>query len=211
MKRFGIFGSSGMAREAGDIAYDLGYLPLYVARDKTELDDWKFSDEVVLEADLYRYNDIPFVIGIGENSARQRVAKRFANEIIFSNLIHTSATFGHGQRDLIEKKHGVIVAAGVRFSNNIQAGHFNIFNQGATIAHDVELGDFVHVAPGSIVSGNVNIGYGCWIGAGAIINQGANELKLHIGKNTVVGSGAVVILPCEPDSVYVGVPAVRIK
>lgn len=211
MKRFGIFGTSGMAREAGDIAYDLGYLPIYVARDKAELDAWKFSDEVVLEADLHRYKGIHYVIGIGENTIRRRVAQRSADKINFSNLVHTSATFGQGQRTLIEKKQGVIVAAGVRFTNNIQVGNFDIFNQGATIAHDVDFGDFVHIAPGSVVSGNVSIGHGCWVGAGAIINQGTNEKKLHIGENTVIGSGAVVIRPCASDAVYAGVPAKRIK
>lgn len=211
MKRFGIFGTSGMAREAGDIAYDLDYLPLYVARDKAELDAWNFSDEVVLEDNLHRYKDIQFIIGIGDNAARQRVVQRFANEINFSNLIHTSVTFGHGQRAMIEKKQGVIVAAGVRFTNNVQVGNFDIFNQGAIIAHDVELGDFVHIAPGGIISGNVSIGFGCWIGAGAIINHGANQKKLHIGENTVIGSGAVVTCSCESDAVYVGIPAKRIK
>ena len=211
MKRFGIIGTSGMAREAGDIAYDLGYSPLYVARDKAELNVWKFSGDIILETELHRYKDISFVIGIGDNAVRQIIAQRFANEVNFSNLIHTSATFGHGQRTLIEKKQGVIVAAGVRFTNNIKIGNFNIFNQGATIAHDVELGDFVHIAPGGIVSGNVSIGHGCWIGAGAVVNQGKNDKKLQIGQNTVIGSGAVVILPCESDAVYAGVPAKRIK
>lgn len=211
MKRFGIFGTSGMAREAGDIAYDLGYSPIYVARDSTELYAWKFSDEVVLEAELCRYKDIAYVIGIGENAVRQRIARRFADEINFSNLIHTSATFGRGQRALIEDKQGVIVAAGVRFTNNIQVGNFDIFNQGATIAHDVEFGDFVHIAPGGIVSGNVSIGHGSWIGAGAIVNQGTNEKKLRVGENTIIGSGAVVIRPCESNAVYAGVPAKRIK
>jgi len=211
MKRFGIIGTSGMAREAGDIAYDLGYSPIYVARDSADLDAWRFSDEVVLEVNLHRYKDIQFVIGIGENGVRQRVAKRFADEINFSNLIHSSATFGQGQRALIEKKQGVIVAAGVRFTNNIQLGNFDIFNQSAAIAHDVEIGDFVHIAPGSIISGNVRIGHRCLIGAGAIINQGTNEKKMHVGDNTVIGSGAVVVEACEADAVYAGVPARRVK
>jgi sugar O-acyltransferase (sialic acid O-acetyltransferase NeuD family) len=200
-----------MAREAGDIAYELGYSPIYVARDKSQLEAWRFSDEVVLETNVHRYKDIQFAIGIGKNAVRQSVARRFANEINFSNLIHTSATFGQGQRALIGRKQGVIIAAGVRFTNNIQLGNFNIFNQSATIAHDVDFGDFVHIAPGSIVSGNVSIGHGCWIGAGAVINQGSNDKKLHIGENTVIGSGAVVVSPCESDAVYIGVPAKRIK
>ena len=200
-----------MACEAGDIAYNLGYLPLYVARNKTELDKWKFSDEVVLEANLYRYRDIPFVIGIGDNTVRQRVACRFANEVNFSNLIHTSATFGHEQRSLIEKKQGIIVAAGVNFTNHIQIGNFDIINRSVNIGHEVVIGDFVHIAPGGIVSGNVSIGHGCWIGAGAIINQGTSKKKLQIGANTIIGSGAVVIQSCESDAVYTGVPAKRIK
>ena len=200
-----------MAREAGDIACELGYSPVYIARDQAEMDASDLHAEVVLEADILRYKDMPFVIGIGENAVRQRVVQRFEDKIKFSNLIHSSATFGQGQRALIETKQGVIVAAGVRFTNHIQVGNFDIFNQSATIAHDVVLGDFVHIAPGSIVSGNVSIGHRCWIGAGAVINQGTNEKKLHIGENTVIGSGAVVIRSCVSDAVYAGVPAKRIK
>ena len=211
MKRFGIFGTSGMAREAGDIACDMGYAPIYVARDATELAAWDYPGEVVLEAEIHRLKDMPFVIGIGENVVREKVAQRFAGHVTFSNLIHTSATFGQGQRARIEERQGVIVAAGVRFTNHIQVGDFGIFNQSATIAHDVVIGDFVHLAPGSIVSGNVSIGHLCWIGAGAVINQGTNDNKLHIGDNTVIGSGAVVIRPCDGDAVYAGVPAKRIK
>lgn len=211
MKRFGIFGTSGMAREAGDIACDMGYAPIYVARDATELAAWDYPGEVVLEAEIHRLKDMPFVIGIGENVVREKVAQRFAGHVTFSNLIHTSATFGQGQRARIEERQGVIVAAGVRFTNHIQVGDFGIFNQSATIAHDVVIGDFVHIAPGSIVSGNVSIGHLCWIGAGAVINQGTNDNKLHIGDNTVIGSGAVVIRPCDGDAVYAGVPAKRIK
>lgn len=211
MNLFGILGTSGMAREAGDIAFHLGYSPVYFARDQAELDGWMFSDEVAPEADLYKYKGIPLVIGIGDNSVRQSVANRFSNEVNFSNLIHPSATFGRGQRDLIERQQGNIIAAGVRFTNNTKVGNFNIFNQSATIAHDVEVGDFVHIAPGCIVSGNVKIEHKCWIGAGTIINQGTSEKKLRIGENTVVGSGSVVISCCEPDSVFVGIPARRIK
>lgn len=211
MKRFGIFGTSGMAREAGDIACDMGYVPIFVAHDATELASWDFPGEVVMEADIDRLKGMPFVIGIGENAIRQRVAQRFAGKVAFSNLIHTSATFGQGQRARIEERQGVIIAAGVRFTNHIQVGDFGIFNQSATIAHDVVIGNFVHIAPGSIISGNVNIGNCCWIGAGAIINQGTNDNKLYVGDNTVVGSGAVVIRPCDSDAVYAGIPAKRIK
>ena len=211
MTRIGIFGTSGMAREAGDIASALGFQPLYIARDKAELDTWIFPADAILEVDLQKHPDIGCVIGIGENAVRQAIAQRFAGTLRFINLIHPSATFGQGQRQSIEAQQGVIVSAGVRFTTSIQVGDFCIFNQNATIAHDVVIEDFVHVAPSSTISGNVHLGSRCWIGAGAIVNQGAEGTKLHIGADTVIGSGAVVIKPCESNAVYVGVPAKRIK
>lgn len=200
-----------MARETGDIACNVGFSPIYIARDQTELDAWTFPAEVILETDALRYRDISFVIGIGENAARERLAQRFVGEIRFSNLIHPSATFGQGQREAIESRQGVIVCAGVRFTNNIRVGDFSIFNQNATIAHDVIVENFVHVAPGSVISGNVHIGQRCWIGAGAVVNQGTSSNKLHIGDGTVIGSGAVVVETCDSNSTYIGIPAKRFK
>jgi sugar O-acyltransferase (sialic acid O-acetyltransferase NeuD family) len=211
VKRVGIFGTSGMAREAGDVANDLGYTPLYVARDQAELNKWNYPAEAILESEVLRYQNMPFVTGIGENNIRERVANRYRGQLTFCNLIHTSATFGYLQRKAIESRQGIIVCAGVRFTNNIQVGDFCIFNQNATIAHDVVIGGFAHVAPGSTISGNVDIGNNCWIGAGAVINQGTPENKLLIGSQTTIGSGAVVIRSCESNSVYAGVPAQKIK
>jgi sugar O-acyltransferase (sialic acid O-acetyltransferase NeuD family) len=211
MKRIGIFGTSGMAREAGDLARDLGYTPLYVARDQAELNAWQYPSEAILESDVLRYQTMSFVIGIGENNIREKVANRYRDQLTFCNLIHTSATFGYMQRKAIECQQGIIVCAGVRFTNSIQVGDFCIFNQNSTIAHDVIMGDFVHIAPNSTVSGNVDIGNNCWIGAAAVLNQGTPENKLRIGSHTIIGSGAVVIRSCESKSVYAGVPAKKIK
>ncbi len=211
MKRLGIFGTSGHAREVGDIAVELSYLPIYVARHKTELDAWSFPEDVMLESEVDRYHDIAFAIGIGESAVRQRIAQRFADSLRFVTLIHPSASFGQRQRPAIEACAGVVVCAGVRFTNNIRVGHFTLFNLNATISHDVIVEDYVSVGPGACISGNVHLGVGCWIGTGASINQGSNTHKLHIGTNTVIGSGSVVVKDCEPDAVYVGIPAKRIK
>ena len=211
MKRLGIFGTSGFAREVGDIADELGYQPIYIARDQSEQNAWPFPGEVILESQVNDYRDIGFTIGIGENVIRQKIAKRFAGQFSFINLIHPSATFGQNQRRSIEAKQGIIVCAGVRFTNNIQVGDFGVFNLNATIGHDVIVADFVNLAPGAHISGNVHIGARCWIGTGAAINQGNGNTKLHIGEDTVIGSGSVVVKACEPNSVYVGIPAKRIK
>ena len=211
VNRIGIFGTSGMAREAGDIAWALGLEPVYVARDESELGAWNFSAQVILEQYIWQYTEMSYVVGIGESSIRKAIVRRFKDQLRFTNLIHPSATFGTGQREVLEDCMGTIVAAGARFTSGISVGDFCIFNQNVTIAHDCVLGDFVHIAPGANLSGNVHLQDSCWIGAGAVINQGKHTKKLEVGNNTVIGSGAVVIDDCDPDAVYVGVPAKRIK
>jgi sugar O-acyltransferase (sialic acid O-acetyltransferase NeuD family) len=211
MSRIGIFGTSGMAREAGDIAWELGFEPVYVARDKAELDAYAFPGQIILESDIDRYQDIGYVIGIGDNSIRQYIAQRYSDRLRFTNLIHPSASFGRGQRELLEAKRGVIVCAGVRLTNNIQVGNFCIFNLNSTISHDVVIGDFVYVAPGAHVTGNVQIEARAWIGTGVAINQGTASRKRFIGADTTIGSGAVVVSDCEPNAIYTGIPARRIK
>lgn len=211
MSRIGIFGTSGMAREAGDIAWELGLEPVYVARDQAEIDACSFTGQVVFESDVDRYNDIGYVIGIGDNGIRQHISQRYAGRLRFTNLIHPSASFGKGQRELLEVKQGVIVCAGVRFTNNIQVGDFCIFNLNSTISHDVVIDECVYVAPGAHITGNVHIETRAWIGIGVTINQGTENLKRRIGADTTIGSGAVVVRDCEPNAIYVGIPARRIK
>lgn len=211
VKRIGIFGTSGMAREAGDIAFSLGFEPVYVARDQAEIKAWSYSAPIILEQDTRHHTAMSYVIGVGHGGIRKAIAERFKGQLSFANLIHPSATFGSSQREVIESCQGTIIAAGARFTSGISVGDFCIFNQNVTVAHDCSVGSYVHVAPGSSVSGNVYLHEGCWIGAGAVINQGVSTRKLEIGVNTVVGSGAVVIDDCAPNAVYAGVPAKRIK
>ncbi|OLO09870.1 hypothetical protein BTW10_17660 [Chromohalobacter japonicus] len=211
MSMVGIFGTSGMAREVGDVAWALGLEPLYVAQSAAERDDWNYSGLVILEEEVYKYSQLLFVIGIGENTIRRKVAERFSGQLRFTNLIHPSATFGRDQLEKLKCCQGVVVAAGVRFTSNIEIGNHTIFNQNVTVAHDCTVQDYVHVAPGVNISGNVHVGESCWIGAGAVINQGTNDKKLFINRGTIIGSGAVVVRDCDPYAVYTGMPAKRIK
>ncbi len=211
MRDIGIFGTSGFAREVADVAAEVGYRPVFLARDRDELEVWTFSDDVMLEADLVGRPDMPVAMGIGDNAVRRKVAARYAGSLAFPVLVHPGASFGRGQRDAIAARRGVIVCAGVRFTNNIRVGDFAVFNLNATIGHDVVVEDFVNIAPGACISGNVHLGTGSWIGTGAAVNQGTGEVPLRVGADVVVGSGAVVVGDCEDGGVYVGVPARRIR
>ena len=210
-KRIGIFGTSGMAREARDIADALGLSVVFVARDSAELAAFSEHGDSILESDTERFKDMPFVIGIGEGAIRRKIATHFVGKIKFGNLIHPTATFGRGQREPLESRQGIIICAGVRFTSNIVVGDFSIFNLNATVSHDCFMGDFVTISPQACILGNVEIKSGAWIGAGATINQGTNVSKRMIGPNTIIGSGAVVLHDCDAHSIYAGVPARKIK
>jgi len=207
----GIFGASGFAREVGDVALELGHDVVYIGRDEAERATWIFPGEVVLEDELDRRTGLEFAIGIGDNHVREQVARRYAGRYRFRTLIHPSATFGRDQRKRIEERSGVIICAGVRFTNAIEVGDFCVFNLNATVGHDVIVEQFVNVAPGVAISGNVHLERGVMVGTGAAINQGTPAAKLTVGANTQIGSGAVVTKDCDPDAVYVGVPARRIR
>jgi acetyltransferase-like isoleucine patch superfamily enzyme len=80
------------------------------------------------------------------------------------------------------------------------------------VAANVSLQAATHV-PGSATrralgpySHSIAIGDGCWIGVGAIILPGVT-----VAPGCVIGAGAVVTKSTEPNGVYAGVPALRIK
>jgi maltose O-acetyltransferase len=52
----------------------------------------------------------------------------------------------------------------------------------------------------------VVIGDGCWIGARATLLPGVT-----VGKGCIVGAGAVVTRDCEPNGIYAGNPARRLR
>jgi len=185
--RIAIFGDSGFAREVRDIciAMQLTEFVFYIGK----------GDEENLPENSF------FAIGIGDNHDRAKVARKYAS-LIFPNLIHPSATFGFQQKERFSDSKGNIVAAGARFTNNIKAGNFGIYNLNCTVGHDCVIEDFVNICPGANISGNVTLKEGAYIGTGAAILPGVT-----VGRYATVGAGAVVLNDVPDGVTVVGVPA----
>lgn len=207
MERLFIFGMSGFARETNDVAHALGYQASYIAASAAERLQWRGEELVILEHEIGDFEGADFAIGIADTGTRRKIAIRYGANLNFVNLVHPAATFGKGQREMIEVRRGVIVCAGARFMNTISVGNFTVFGLNTTVGHDVVVEDYVTIAPGANISGNVRLCEGVWVGANATINQGRPGRLLAIGAGATIGSGAVVLKDCDPGGVYVGVPA----
>lgn len=59
---------------------------------------------------------------------------------------------------------------------------------------------------GTLMSAPVTIGAGSWLGAHVVVAPGVT-----IGRGCVIGAGSLVTRDCEPNGLYVGSPARRIR
>jgi sugar O-acyltransferase (sialic acid O-acetyltransferase NeuD family) len=81
-------------------------------------------------------------------------------------------------------------------------GDYCILGINCAVDHDGRIGCGVHVMGGASVAGSVKIGEFATVGANATILPG-----LTIGRNSIVGAGAVVTKDVPDDVVVAGVPA----
>ena len=81
---------------------------------------------------------------------------------------------------------------------------FGLFVRLITAAHDIGPKNRRCTVPAR--SEPITIEEGCWIGAGVTVLPGVT-----IGSGCVIGAGALVRENTQPDGLYVGVPARRVK
>jgi len=141
------------------------------------------------------------VIAIGAPASIKTVRERIVNpHVSFPNIIDpdteilhpASVTFGQGN----------IVANKCVFTINIHVGDFNVFNGKVGVGHDTTIGDYNVLMPVVMVSGQVEIGNLNFFGMMTGIVQG-----VHIGCDTRIGAGSIVIHNTKDGNLYMGNPA----
>ncbi|MFJ5964522.1 acetyltransferase [Bacillus sp. NPDC093026] len=144
-----------------------------------------------------------WLIAIGQNETRQKVAERLTLEKKnYATLIHPAATISPSA--MIER--GTVIMAKAVVQADAKVGEHTIINTGAVVEHDCSLSSFVHLSPGAILTGHVSVCEGAHIGAGAVVIPGKS-----IGRWSVIGAGAAVTSDIQDDMTAVGVPAIVIK
>jgi sugar O-acyltransferase (sialic acid O-acetyltransferase NeuD family) len=201
-----IIGAGGFGREVFQLVSDINrdranwHVLGFVAdghRDSAELAVLGAAD--LGPVDAFEMIDACYVLGIGNNHARQAIDERVsAWSKVPATLVHPSASIG----STVALGPGSVVAAGARLTTNIVTGRHCNFHLNSNVGHDCRLGDYVTLNPGASVGGHVNLGHRTTIATNATVLP-----DLMIGDDVMVGAGAVVLKPVEAGQTVVGVPA----
>lgn len=197
-----IIGAGGHAKVVADILRARGVHVLGFLDDATSLiGQQRLGLPVLGPTEAYPdFDPDGLIIGIGSNSVRQTIVRKIGAEAerLWINAIHPQAAIAPS----VQFGVGVVVAAGAVINPDTTIGDHTIINTGATVDHDCTIGRFVHIAPGVHLAGGVRIEDECLIGIGSVAIP-----SCHIGANTTVGAGSVIISDIPAGVTAKGVPA----
>lgn len=198
-KKLIIIGASGHGKVIADIALKMEYdIQGFLDDDDSIKDILGFPVLGSVDKIKKYQQDCEFVIAIGNNFIREKIAKRYDAQ--WATLIHPSAVIGMD----VEIGEGTVVMANAVINPSAKTGRHCIINTGAIVEHDNRLEDFVHISPGVALAGTVSVGKRTHIGIGACVRN-----NLEIGSEVVVGAGATVVKDIIKPGIYTGVPARR--
>ena len=205
MKRLGVFGAGGMGREVAQLAAELEQWSEvffvvdeeYLPQDRCIDGRRTFSlDEVCAK---FPRDEVEMLVAVGETQARKAVFERIAEKkLSFGTLIDPSVKL---HEDTVLGQ-GVIMLRGCIVSTRAVIGDNAALSFGVILGHDNTVKEHVYLAPGVATGGFVEWESCSFGGLRACVRE-----HVHIGKNAVVGQGAVVLKDVEDGQAVVGNPA----
>ena len=195
-----VIGAGGHAKVVIDCAERVGQKIHGVVDDRvgTTVFDYPYLGSL---DNLALNSDWQFVIAIGSNVVRARIANSLEDRVTWAQLIDPQASVS--KRASIQA--GSVVFAGAVVQADAKVGKHVILNTGCRVDHDVEIGNHCHIAPGAILTGGVVLEEGVFVGAGAVILPG-----VRVGAWSTLGAGSVATKDLSSEQVFMGSPA-RLK
>lgn len=207
MKKIAIIGAGGFGREVkmlidqiNDVNPKYEFIGYY---DDGIEKSTKINNHSVI-GNIYDLNKVDeltdVAIAVGNPQIKQKIISKLNNKnISFPTLIHPSVIIGSEE---VVLGVGNIICAGTIITCNVTIENFVILNLNCTVGHDTVIKSYASFMPSVNISGEVVVNESAYVGTGAkIINQ------LEIGKNTIVGAGAVVSKTLPANCTAVGIPA----
>lgn len=204
-----VYGAGGQARDTVWLLEELSRsgqrfdVAGFVVSDLTKLgphDSPVLGDESWLDQHVHELDGV--VLGIGSPGPRARVAARLMERhpgLAWPNLIHPSARMDWDSATL---GRGIMIAAGVIGTVNVQIDDFALLNPSVTLGHEAHVGEACVMNHASGISGGTVLEPEVLVGTGARVLQ-----YLRAGRGARVGAGAVVTRDVPPGQTVVGVPA----
>jgi len=149
-----------------------------------------------------------FNVALAKPHARMAVCERLLGAGFKPVSIVSCQAFLIGPAEIGE---GAIICAFCTITTNIRIGRFYHANIYSYVEHDAVIGDYVTFAPRVNCNGNVMIRDLAYIGAAAAIRQGDYGRPTVIGREAVVGMGAVVLNSVSDGETVAGNPAKPIR
>jgi sugar O-acyltransferase (sialic acid O-acetyltransferase NeuD family) len=208
-KNIVIVGMGGHGKVVASIVRDLDYnIVGYVdIKDGGKIDDINYiGTDSELKEIKTKYNCTCAAIGVGhlyDASLRMKIYAKIKDAGY--NLPVLASPFSKVDK-FTNIGEGTVVMPGAVINTGTKIGKCGIINTCASIDHDCIIEDFVHISPNATLCGSVFVGYNAHVGAGATVKQ-----CIKISRETVVGLNAAVVKNCDSNSIYFGVPAIKIK
>lgn len=201
-KKLIILGAGRFAEEALDLARDTKRFDVvcFVEGIDRERCGKQISGIPVLWIDDLADFDKSHVLlcAVGSPQRRNFIEKAQNFGLEFTNVIHPTAHMSN----TVRLAKGVLVSVGAILAAGCSIGAHVIINRAAVVGHHVTVADYVTISPGANIGGGTRIGEGSYIGMGSIILDHGS-----IGRNSIVGAGAVVTKDVPDNVQVVGIPA----
>lgn len=146
------------------------------------------------------YPNALLLISIGDNVLRHQISKKIKHQ--FGQAIHAQSWISPSA----QIAEGLMISANACIQTQTEIGRHCIINTAVVVEHDVKIGDFVHLAPASVIGARAEIGDFTLIGMNATVLP-----AVCVGKNCIVGAGAVVTKDLPDESIAWGNPARLIR
>ena len=150
--------------------------------------------------DCIRFSDMQFVIAIGNNQIRKKIAEKYS--LSYYTAVHPSAIIA----DDVRIGEGTVVMANAVINTNAVIGKHCIINTSSVVEHDNDISDYVHVSPGAVLCGTVRVGTGTHIGAATVVKN-----NITIERDVVIGCGGCVVKDIVDSGFYAGIPVEKME
>lgn len=150
-------------------------------------------------------SQLDLCIAIGNGSTIERIVGKIVNPMIeFPNVIHPN--FSLVDEEGFKIGRGNIIQGGCCVTTDVTIGDFNVLNGSVVLSHDDIIGNYNSFMPGTRISGEVKIGNNNFFGVNSVVLQ-----QIRINNNVRLGAGSVLMTKPKDGSLYLGIPATRMK